>query len=367
MGLRLAVGQRQPMLAGLAEEVIDRLLGLRGDGPVFQEEAAAVEIKRDRRAEVIVVLVAVAEDLAVDLVDPAVQPGQRLEGRLHVELHAQVPQAAETGGDVERDVIVRRAAGEPRPGPVLILAFGQFLQRPGRLVVEPVVLEEDAHVPPGLALGLGLADPGRFLQQDRLEVLVLLQRAVQGGRAPPLLEDAMDLRIAVGDVPGQGVGIQPIERLLVALVGILHQVGQGHDRVPRRVRDHLHRQALALQGLRLARFQQPLELELLGLRAADRQRQRFGDQRAADQHRQQALLAVGDPAGRADGLVADRPAGRHVGHGQPPGEAPRLLGRQVEALIGRRIAQVGVDRFAGAGVGRSSAAPCRSAGSPTGW
>ena len=32
VGLRLPVGQRQPMLAGLAEEVIDRLLGLRGDG-----------------------------------------------------------------------------------------------------------------------------------------------------------------------------------------------------------------------------------------------------------------------------------------------------------------------------------------------
>ena len=243
--------------------------------------------------------------------------------------------------------------GNHGQAPFCVLAFGQLLQGPGRLVVQPVVFEEDAHVPPGLALGLGLADPGRFLQHDRLEVLVLLQRAVQGGRAPPLLEDAMDLRIAVGDVPGQGVGIQAIERLLVALVGIFHEVGQGHDRVPRRVRDHLHRQALALQGLRLARFQQAVELELLGLRAADGQRQRFGDQRAADEHRQQALLAVGDPAGRADGLVADRPAGGMSGTVSRQEKLCDSLAARSKLWSVVVLPEVGVDRFAGAGVGEA--------------
>ena len=60
-------------------------------------------------------------------------------------------------------------------------------------------------------------------------------------------------------------------------------------------------------------------------------------ERPPHEHRQQALLAVGDAARRADRLVADRPA-RHVGHRQLPGETVRFLGGQVEALVGGRIA-----------------------------
>ena len=48
VGLRLAAGQLQPVLPRLAEEVVDRLLVLRRDRLVLQEEAAAVEVERDR-------------------------------------------------------------------------------------------------------------------------------------------------------------------------------------------------------------------------------------------------------------------------------------------------------------------------------
>ena len=112
----------------------------------------------------------------------------------------------------------------------------------------------------------------------------------------PLIEDPPDLRIGVGDVRGQRVGVEPVEDLLAALVRILHQVGQRHHRVPRGLRHHLHGQALVMQRVRLAGLEQLGELELLGLRPANRQRQRFRHQNPAAEHRQIAFLAVAQTA-----------------------------------------------------------------------
>ena len=89
-----------------------------------------------------------SEDLAVELVDPAVQPIKRLDGSREVDCHTQVAQPAETGRDVEGDVIVRRAAGKPRPRPVAQLLLGELLQQPGGFVVQPIVVEENAHILP---------------------------------------------------------------------------------------------------------------------------------------------------------------------------------------------------------------------------
>ena len=50
MPLRLAVGQLQPVLACLAQEVIDGFLVLLGDRLVGEEEAAAIEIQGYRRS-----------------------------------------------------------------------------------------------------------------------------------------------------------------------------------------------------------------------------------------------------------------------------------------------------------------------------
>ena len=153
--------------------------------------------------------------------------------------------------DVERDVLIAAAAGEPRPQAVAPVASAVSLYK-----VRPISSLSrfsSNRMPTFLrawTLGLGLPDPRRLLQGHGLEVLVLLQRAVQRGRALPQVEDPADLGVGVGDVAGQGVGVEPVEDLLAALVGILHQVRQGHHRVPRRLRDHLHGQALVLQGRR---------------------------------------------------------------------------------------------------------------------
>ena len=68
-------------------------------------------------------------------------------------------------------------------------------------------------VPASLTFALSLLQPGRFFQHHRFQVLVLLQGAIQGVRAFPLIERASDLGIAVGDEPGQGVGVEAIEDL----------------------------------------------------------------------------------------------------------------------------------------------------------
>ena len=126
MPLRLAASEFQPVRAGLTQEVIDRVLMLLGDRLVLEEEAAAVQVQGNRRRQVIVVLFAVFEDLLIDAVDPVVEPGEGLHRRVDVDLHAQVAQTAEAGGDVQRDVIVGRTAGEPRPGPIGILHVRQL-------------------------------------------------------------------------------------------------------------------------------------------------------------------------------------------------------------------------------------------------
>ena len=158
-----------------------------------------------------------------------------------------MPQATEAGRDVQRDVLVGRSTGEPRPRAIGELLFGELAEQPGGFVVQPVVVEQDADVATGLAFGLGLPQPGSLLDHDRLQFLVLFQRAVECGRAAPLLEDAVDLRIAPRDVPGQRVGIQPVEGLLGAFVRGLHQIRQRHHGVPRRIGDHLHGQRLVLE------------------------------------------------------------------------------------------------------------------------
>ena len=114
-------------------------------------------------------------------------------------------QPAETGGDVERDVLAPVAAGEPRPRAVLVLSVGQLLHHSGCFLVETVVVEENADIPPRLAFGLGRADPRRLFEHNRLEILVLLQRTVESGGSAPLLENAMNLGIAGGNMPRQAL------------------------------------------------------------------------------------------------------------------------------------------------------------------
>ena len=70
--------------------------------------------------------------------------------RLEIKvLHAQVPEAPESGGDVKRDKLVVAPAREPGPGAIAELGFAQRAHGPFEFALKPVVVEEDTHVAPG--------------------------------------------------------------------------------------------------------------------------------------------------------------------------------------------------------------------------
>ena len=102
--------------------------------------------------------------------------------------------------------------------------------------------------------------------------------------------------MAVHDVGGQGVGIVTAEYLLVALVGILHQIGHRLDGVPDGVRGEF--QGQRLRGERAAgvgeeTLLQTLEAEGFAALAGDVQGQTLCNQDAVGEHGQGAFLAVG--------------------------------------------------------------------------
>ena len=126
MCLRLAVGEPEPVLFGLAEEVVHGLLMLGVDRFVLEEEAATVQVQGDPGRQVVLVLALAFDDFAVTLVDPFVQVAERLDGRCDVNVKPQVPHPSEARRDIQRDVVVVRTSGEPRPHAVVVLEFRQF-------------------------------------------------------------------------------------------------------------------------------------------------------------------------------------------------------------------------------------------------
>ena len=132
MGLRLAVGQLQPVLAGLAQEVIDRFLVLGVDRPCPSGRSCGrTGTRRSWARGGSRPSCRASGSRGTARRSSASSRVQRLDGRGHVDVHAQVPQPAEAGGDVQRDVVVGRPAGEPRPGAVAQLLFRQLAQRRG--------------------------------------------------------------------------------------------------------------------------------------------------------------------------------------------------------------------------------------------
>ena len=107
------------------------------------------------------------------------EPVDGFDRRGGVDLDAEVAQPAVARRDVERDVVVARPAGEPRPRAVGVLHLGHLGHERRGLVVEAVGVEQNADVLPRLAFLDRLADPRRFFQKDALQVLVLFERAVE--------------------------------------------------------------------------------------------------------------------------------------------------------------------------------------------
>ena len=116
------------------------------------------------------------------------------------------------------------------------------------LAIEPVDIEKDSYVAAGLGLPVGVFEPRCFFEQDRLDVLVFAQRRFEslGLEGSPSLEDFGDFRVACSDVPCEAIGIQTVEGLLAAIVGILHEIGECQDGIPSGLRGHLQGQRLVL-------------------------------------------------------------------------------------------------------------------------
>ena len=195
--------QRKPVFGGLGEEVGDGFFVLASDGLVFEKEATAVEVKGDGAGEVVGVFVSVLEDVAVGVVDPAVKLLQGFYGGFEVEaLEPEVTETAETGGDIESDVVASAAACKPGPGAVGQLHVRELAHGSCGLRIKPVVVEKDADLAAGGAFIFALHEPWGLGEHDGFEVLVFLERAVESLGAFPEVEDAADFWVGLGDVAG---------------------------------------------------------------------------------------------------------------------------------------------------------------------
>ena len=72
----------------------------------------------------------------------------------------------------------------------------------------------------------------------------------------------------------------------------LHQIGQGHNGVPRGIGDHLNREILVLDGIGFPRGHELGEVELLGLRPAYGQGHGFRYEDSARKDGQVPLLSI---------------------------------------------------------------------------
>ena len=97
---------------------------------------------------------------------------------------------------------------------------------------------------------------------DRLRVLVLFQKPVQCLGSLPLIEYATNLGIRIGDLAGQRVCIEPVKGLLGTLIREIHQIRQGHNRIPGRIGNHLDGKVL-FDGVGIAGPHQLLKVKLL--------------------------------------------------------------------------------------------------------
>mgnify|MGYP003324310247 CR=1 FL=1 len=179
------------------------------------------------------------------------------------------------------DVIVAAAAGHPWPATVRILRLGELVEQPLGIGVEPVFIEQDTDIPPGLTFIFRFAHPGRLEQEQALEVFVFLEWTVKCVGSLPQVKHASDARVGVGDVRSERIGVQPVETLLSALMRKLHQIRQSEHGVPGWVGCDLYGERLVLERIRLVSGDQFLELEFLRTLVANRQWERLGDEDAA--------------------------------------------------------------------------------------
>ena len=301
----------------------------------------------------IVLFLSMFENVPVGLVNPIVQTVERLNGQGRIDIHPKMTQPAKTGGNVEGDVVIPPASREPGPGSVRQLHLLELLESPAFLVIETVVIKENAHITAGFTLAFGLAYPWSLHQCDRLQILVLFQGTVQCLGSLPLIEYATNLGIRIGDLTGQRVCIEPVKGLLGTLMGKFHQVRQCHYRIPGRIGNHLDGKVLMFDGVGIARRHQFLKVKLLGLGSPDGQRHRFGHKDPSGKNGQVSLFPIGNLAGPSYCFVGDH--SQIIRNGYLPRIGTGLLGRYFEIQIGHFIAEFPVHTLVGSGISKGQA------------
>ena len=206
-----------------------------------QEEAAGVEVVDVAPGTGMLLLLpslVVIVHLAVDVVD-----GPLEGGGFQLRLDAERVEVAAACHDVLGDVGAARAAREPRPAAVAVLPVFQFLAGVLALFGHTLQVKQQGDVLLACGFPLRVEHPRRLFYQDTLELLILLQLGTESiwTGVEPFIEHLLYARVAVHDVGGQGVGVIAAEDLLVALVGILHQIGHRLDGVPDGVGGELQR------------------------------------------------------------------------------------------------------------------------------
>ena len=154
---------------------------------------------------------------------------------------AQLFELPETGHDELGEVAVSGHFFEPREGPAGLLHGLQLGQGAGGFGLQARRVEQGHEAGQALGFALGIAHPGRFLEQQAFEFLVLGQLAGQGvvlgggaalGLALPLGQHGFEARVAAKDVRGQQVGVQAAKHLLRAFKRVFREVGQALHGVP---------------------------------------------------------------------------------------------------------------------------------------
>ena len=282
--------------------------------------------------------------------ESAVEPGNRLERRLHEVvatgrrgLHARHAEPAEPRQDAERDGVAGLPTRKPGPAAVTVPQRLEPVERGLRFVVGSRRVKQERDAGPGLLLIHRVADPRGLGEQRLHEIGVLLEWALQGasfscGSGPlPLLEDLADPRVARGEMPGEAVGVEPRKEGLGALVCLFHDRRQREHGIPGRIRGCLHDERLAAD-VGAGTLYETVERHLPFARAPERHRHALADEHATRQHDQHRLFAIGRLAGRAGGEIAERLGA--IGHLHDEHDRLRFAGGQIEGQLPRAVDEI---------------------------
>ena len=238
-----------PILPGCLEKSLVGGCGLLGER-LFREEAPAVKGVEGERGEVEREPWILGLSFKVLFVLP-LDPTVRIPD--HPLLHFDGKGAGGDSHSLEPPPTAQNRQSHPRvflpsrePGKAtgLALEAGELVEAASHFTLQPVRFEEEGEALHVFALRSSFQDPGGFGQKEPLEFRILFQGRKKPFSFPPTLQNLPDLGVGGQNPLGDHVGVESVKQLFGALVGVLHQVGEGLEGEPEGVRDRLNREAL---------------------------------------------------------------------------------------------------------------------------